>query len=170
MIFDIEKEIKYPKSMVEYREKCFAKLKQAFKDSGLYSYMEGSTKRLSVSTDILNFELTRRKTITPDLLDMTHPHEFRIKSDVQHENKIILEVEVNLMYRVLIEYTDWYVNKLIEQLDKLDINYTASPIQWDGDNINGSKNFHISIIVDFSKEISDEEMKKIVEEYNTMNK
>ena len=164
------KETKYSKTMIEYKKECFAKLKQAFKDSGLYSYMEGSTKRLSVSTDILNFELISRKINVPDFLDMTHPHEFRIKSDVQHENKIILEVEVNLMYRVLIEYTDWYVNKLIEQLDKLDINYTASPIQWDGDNINGSKNFHISIIVDFSKEISDEEMKKIVEEYNTMNK
>ena len=165
------KETKYSKTMIEYKKECFAKLKQAFKDSGLYSYMEGSTKRLSVSTDILNFELISRKINVPDFLDMTPPHVFRIKSDViQYENKMHFEVLVEFRYSVWNEPTDVYVNKFIEQLDMLDISYTVAHTQWVGDDLNGSRNFHTHVIIDFSRQLSNEEMNKLIEEYNTINK
>lgn len=171
MIFDIEKEIKYPKSMIEYKEKCFAKLKQAFDDSKLCSYMEGCAKRLSMSMDILNFEVISRKINVPDILDMTPPHVFLIKSDVvQYENKMHFEVLVKFRYSVWNEPTDVYVNKFIEQLDMLDISYTVAHTQWVGDDLNGSRNFHTHVIIDFSRRLSNEEMNKLIEEYSTMNK
>ena len=156
--------------MVEYREKCFAKLKQAFDDSKLSSYMEGCAKRLSMSMDILNFEVTSRKINVPDFLDMTPPHVFRIKSDViQYENKMHFEVLVDFRYSVWNEPTDVYVNKFIEQLDRLDISYTVTSIQWVGDDLIGNRNFRTHVIIDFSRRLSNQEMNKLIEEYNTMN-
>lgn len=177
MIFDIEKEIKYPKSMVEYKEKCFAKLKQVFKNSKLSGY----SSWLLTTMDVVNFEVRRYKESEEQYLDdnmfppfdkkhVHYSHKLLLKSAVW-VNEIIFKVKINFDYCVWNDCTDWYRNKFLAELNKLGINYEySSSIVWQRDNENGSKNFGTSILVDFSKQISDKEMNKIIEEYNTMNK
>lgn len=172
MIFGL-KEIKYPKTMVEYKESCLSKLQLAFKISGLSTYMEGCTRKLSLSTDILEFSVERRKVQSDECFSLEHPFSYPfsypLREVPQYENKIKLEILVDFQYFIWNEITDWYRSMYTQALDQLGINYHIKPIEWLGDNTNGSKNFSTSIVIDFSKEITDEEMEKITTEYKEIN-
>ena len=163
------KEIRYPRTMLEYQEKCFAKIKQAFDSSGLSSHMEGCTSRLSMSMDIVDFDVQKRPIkvlMYEEIRCGLHSGTFGVP---QYENRLTFRVKVNFQYYVFNGGINWYVNKFIRELDTLHLDYSVSPIEWAGDNLNGSQNFNASVTIDFSKSISDEEFEKIFIKYKKAN-
>lgn len=177
----------YPLEMVEYMEICERKLREIFRILNEQFNNKAVCNDLQFKWERTRFDLTSTPIESDYLMDIQRDLERHAEiqqygrliyfKEMQRkdEERVKFEHKFNLTYNVDFtwlrrpnSYTNYYSLRFMDMLSQEDIPFTHGDINWISDESNGQM-FGERFIIDFSKVVSDDTAKMLMDEWRRIN-
>lgn len=177
----------YPLEMVEYMENCERKLREIFRILNEQFNNKAVCNDLQFKWKRTRFDLTSTPIESDYLRDIQR--DFERHAEIQQygrllyfkemqrkdEESVKFEHKLNLIYNADFtwlrrpnSYTNYYSLRFMDMLSQEDIPFTQGDINWISDESNGQM-FGERFIIDFSKVVSDDTAKMLMDEWRRIN-